>query len=363
MKNLVRLFIITFLFSACSDNLNLNNEIGSLDSNRDLKEILSGFSDQYAIFKSENELSDFIIHFNTLSDSEKEEIIIDLPFITISQVLKDFYEEIPTFTRAQQFYDLVEESNGLLQIEQSPDGDSEVVEIGLSDHDIWNFLNNKMIVKVGNEYFKYYNQYRISSVDANELDRINSIESVHNSNLGFELAYEELFTYDGFMRINDIGQTIKDEVVKNEPWCKNDRRLRYRARIGRNFASSSSGITGHWLYAYVKLRPATKGIPCIWYNYTTRVICEDFHHQFKYTIIDGEVIQPEVLFDWVEPDYDGETNQLHFEIQLPTIYNSNSEIANGVPFVEYYEAWWTKRYLDGTSRGIDPLWMNIDWAL
>lgn len=361
MKNFFTLSLVLILVFSCSHDEEYPYSVNNTNNTEyDISLIISKFTHEYAFFENEEVLNVFLSELRKMKRNEKVELFDNLPYKTVSDKLKAFYSDMDEFREAQQFYDLVDNTNGLLEITENELGESEVLEPGLPEHSISQILNEDLIIKVGNTYHKYFNQYKIQSKNLNELSKISNIDQLSSSNLEHEVFYQ-VMAESSFDR--DLNQIIPDELVVNEPWCVNDRRVRYTALI--NYYSGYHHIFPFAnLIAIVKVRPAKKGIPCIWYNYTTRIISEDFRHEFNYTLTSEKfghfdpVEIGSVRNSWIEEDFDGEENELLYEREFWRFQLTDQDF-----LLRVIDAKWITRHQNITTDDVMPEQLNIDFEL
>lgn len=251
----------------------------------DLNNVTSQFKNEYAFFKSDEELRAFSMQYNDLDDNTKTAILGKLNYQTLVAHIDEIYEGMISIETRETFVDYVDNYSGLMEIVTSIDGEEEVEEKEISQHVVAPFLNTDRIIQVGNEFRKYIGGYYVAAEDYNILKDINTTKDIYKSGLD----YQEVITIES--GVTQKVFSFSDEIVRNERWCKNDR----KAELNVFFKVMSFKITGGSVstteYDVVPSAEATakrKGVPCIWYKYKNPIEWKDFHIEYE---IDGAGIQ------------------------------------------------------------------------
>lgn len=347
------LFLVVFAFFACNKELiqDSNNEVQSINLEIDVDRVVDNFKSNYAFFESKDELSRFMISFDKLNDSKKEELVKSLKFKTINKTIDDYYEEMAKLRTEEEFQNLVNKSNGLFEIGLNDEGEKEVFEVGLTKHSIVNFLNENLIIKVGENYFKYYADLLIKSNSPQELSRLNSKEAIINSGLPFETSYKVLKS-EVNSRWGEANLVRTWKETKDKPWCNSDRRVRLRVSIVEEYHNVNDPILGNITHILVgrnaNVYPFRKGFPCIWFNYKTRIIWEDFDLKYKTKENSDQILS----HHWVHANEDVEARNI----------TRKSTIFAYIPqFGHTFDCMWTDIVSNITTRGIWSKWLRVNW--
>jgi hypothetical protein len=176
----------------------------------------------------------------------------------------------------QQFYNYVSNYSDILEIQVMDNGEKEVAEKEISLHSIASFLNADRIVKVGDNYEKFISNIEVTSNDYSQLKQI--LDS--KKTLG--LTYKEVYRiHSGSKDKTHIGTTLSWEATKDQRRCKNDRKVTFYAYFNYEPVTAPNGVVFDFRRPKMSVVARRKGIPCIWYNYRTKITWNDFYVEYS----------------------------------------------------------------------------------
>lgn len=258
--------------TSCSKEDNLKENLDELSQINVLK-ISKNFNKDYAVFKDFDEYRLFMKKYNKFSYDEQRAIVKNLRYVTFQNQLNFLYSEIDKMSSAQEMEDFVNRYNGILKLERR-NGEQEIVSVGVTNHSVKPFLNKDRIIKVGDKYLKYIFDYAIESNDYNDLLGLSSVDEILNCGHKFHIASKK---YDDLNKgQRDLGTYIKEWSTYDPSWCKNDRRITMDA----GFYIDALPLPGGGFFTEIMLKSEAwatkKGIPCIWYGYSTIITWNNF---------------------------------------------------------------------------------------
>lgn len=322
---------------------------------RDFEEIINGFTSEFAVFESEEELLHFIKYYESLEKAQKANILNRINFETLNDKISTLFEQMNNFDKEEQFFELVSSSNGILTIKEDEISEKEVIRNKIYLHPIYPFLNKDFLVKVGNNYHKYFDNLLVKSESKEKLNLLNTSEKIINSSLQHLEVYEILNSHNQIIERWGEANLIRTWTEeKNKPYCKNDRRVRLEVGIidvKNTFNDPIIGTTNqHTISRIAEVIPSRKGIPCIWYNYNTRIIWDNFDMTYE-TMENGDAV---IVYNWIENDIDVEDNR---------VLRSDEIFAYTEEFGQLFDCQWTEIKSDISTRGIWDKWLNVDWQM
>ncbi|MCB0649411.1 MAG: hypothetical protein KDC49_22230 [Saprospiraceae bacterium] len=267
MKNfkLLTLLASVFLlgFYACDDEANITN-VSAVKSNR-LQEITSNFTSSYAQFKDGNELLELAKIYSELGDQERQDYQKNLPFQNLQSYLTELHKPFDGFQTRDEFVNYLKDSDYLQLITQKEDGVEKVVPVSPSYHFAVNFINKDKILKVGNTFQKYLGVYMVEADNYNALLLINE-GNLDRSGLKYSVVVESV---ENINLRNELDVTYYQEAIDDNSFCKNDRRIEWTIGFYSNNFTDINNVTVKHFTRKAFIEPYKKGIPCVWYRYST----------------------------------------------------------------------------------------------
>jgi|GEM_PF-3159625 len=362
-------FLVTIFVSSCNkDNTLIPKNAGleqTLESQNppkaakqlsfnEVAQISRNFTNDYASFSDFNQYSNFINSYWALTDNEKEEIIKSIQFETVDQHLGTLLAEIDNFNSREEIISYIQENEKHLKLSMDSEGNEQIVSNNLSLYHGKPFFNSNQIVRVGDEYIKYVDNVCVLSTNLNSLERIATKEDAITSNLKL-LTVAKILTTSGEeleygSRWGDENNPYLWTATYNPKWCKKDRRAKLELNFVGDIDRYNDPIFGiidiHTVSRYANLKAQKKGIPCIWYGYSTKMTWNNFH--FEYDIsLNGTTTSQTI---WKESNLTKTTRNITRRKTIQT-YVSN---------LQNYDFQWTKKRTSATLAVLNGKWIEID---
>lgn len=313
-----------------------------------------------AEFESIEDFYEFTSSLSTLDESQLAEITSLVDFTTIEDYYDYLYAELDKIEDTQEFRDFIAAHSDYLEININDEDEEEVVEKELSVDPTSIIQNSDRIIKVGDTYLKYLGEYAIKSTDYERLLSISSIAEVKSADLEYARAYTILDQSTGKggqeQRWDDLNVKNSLIAVKNKRWCRNDRRVRLSWNIiDDNFefeVPNASGKDDKFkvtnIFVITQIRPSKKGIPCIWYNYKTRITRNNFLFNGDVRFTNSTVQES---FNITKPNTSVEARRL----------DTRDFVLGLMPRGDQKpEARWTRERVSVTTRGMDGQWIHLN---
>lgn len=146
--------------------------------------------------------------------------------------------------------------------------------VNKSQHPVKPFLNKDKTIKVGEYFQKYIGKYVVYAKNVSDLKEVNSVKELSSSGLKYEKVVEELSEN---INRDDLNVTFNYELTNDNSWCKNDRRIKFSLSVITVAFTDVNGFTAHEFHRISFGTAHRKGIPCIWYKYSTSFTWNDYH--------------------------------------------------------------------------------------
>jgi len=361
LKFLLAAFVVALvtlgLYSCAKEETNTENQV----INEELTNISQNYSQlvdlssNVATFKSDEDFCRFMKILPMLSDQQKEELVNQTQFTTLEEHLEYLYEQLDLIDDREDFISFVNQNSDYLEIVTNDIDDEEVVEKEISLDPSAIIHNNDRIIKVGDTYIKYISDLCVKSMDYEVLKSIRTSEDVKNSRLEFEKAYNILGS-ENSARWTDLDVCFSLQAENNRPWCKNDRRVKltwciiedvFTTEIPRPDGGKDK-IKNNRVFVTTKIHPTKKGIPCIWYNYTTLITRNNFNFAGDVRVTNSAIT---TSFNLTRPNTSVESSGLNtLDLVLSYFPLGNQKT----------EACWTTERCSVTTRGMDTFWIHLN---
>jgi hypothetical protein len=261
---LVGFSLITLQFSCSKETVNNESKKDYSISN-----IISNFSNQYAKFEDFNSIKTFLEDFYKMEESAKKVLIKSLPYKTRSKHFEQQYLKIETFKNSKDASSFIYNNPNFI-VSKTSSGSEIALEKAKTYHLLYPFLNKDGIIKIGDEFQKYFLEYVVSSKEYNKLKNVYSLKEAEENNLKPLKVVTLLNSNNLNQRSNEINITKFKEKIYDPSNCINDRRIEVENGVFDNIISFG-GLTTHIIEFVFEARPYKKGIVCIWYPYSTNV--------------------------------------------------------------------------------------------
>lgn len=342
------LFLVTLtiiLQTSCSkDPLSEQN-----NQEYSVSDIIAGFNENYALFEDFKSISHFLKEFQKMGDEEQKSLIRRLSYKTRAKELSSQYAKIETFNSEVSARSFIL-NNPFFEIKLTSGGSEIALEKGRSHHLIYPFLNKDGIIKIGDEYQKYFSDYMISSKKYSEIKDIYSVEQAEKLNLKPKKVVTLLTGKELDQRSNEINFEFFKELIHDPSGCSNDRRIQVSQGCFESIVSFG-GLTTHLIDFFFEARPFKKGIICIFYNYSTNVKIFNFNYagNTKFTVGTQSVNSQNFLI--THPNVEVNTNCFEKKGGLNSILRTE-------PYNAF--AMHTNRRVDVYAQGMNNMWLVIN---
>jgi hypothetical protein len=357
--------VYLFIFSSCKKEENIQNEESYkrnqkieesiLNSTIDMTGVVANFDTEMAKFSSSFEYVCFLQKFSKLNEPEKASLISKLKFKTLRQYNIDLMSVLDNFETKEEVIAYTQANNKHIKFINFDNDESEVSLIGEPITILKNLLNKDRVIKVGDEYWKYFGKYVVKSKNLNELQELNSENAISNSKLNHSVTWEHI-TSTKFANRNDIGIAIREQEEYNPAWCKNDRRIKIEYKLEKfknTFNDPAFGTTTqNTVYREAAVWALKKGIPCIWYQYPAEMSWHNFHFEYDKVHYFGNGTTDVQHHLWQFPD-ESKPDQWDW------VRNDNIDFYVE-EFGEAVHADWTKRKSSITHNGMNGKWYHED---
>lgn len=368
--NKLNFFILGFLalffslnFTSCNDgtniiesNSNLNdhqNPNAKVFSVQEMNAISEKFTKDYAVFEDINQYTNFINSYSNMSQLDKDNLVSLIPFVSFDKYLEGLLAELDKFNTREEIVRFVKNNDRYLKILKNDEGEEEVEFQNISYFHGRPFFNNDQIVKVGEEYYKYLDDICVKGKDVNSLKQLKTVNDVKNAGIKYDTVAKLLFKsgekIDNNSRWGEEGVTFEWEEIHDPSWCKNDRKVRLTLEFVSNVNTFWDPIFGttvqHTVSRSALLEGRKKGIPCIWYGYSTVLTWNNF--DFRYRInFNGTITSHTWTF--------GNT------VQTSSGIHRHNQIQFYVANWDFCDFEWTKKRTSATSQGMAGKWLEVD---
>lgn len=287
--------------------------------------ITNNFSSQMATFRDEKEFQTFIHNYNELSEEQQESVVSRLQYSTLKKKIDKAYLEMISYREESQFYNKINELDGLLSIEFNEDGEKEVFEPLVSRHSVLPFLNEDMLIKVGPSYFKYVGKYAFISDNSSSLRKIMTLEDALAKSIEHQLVVESISVSQSEIDMRqDVNTPFSFFKTINKPYCNSDRRARLTVLLDVDVNS-----TFREYFREAEFTALRKGFPCIWYKYNTQMSWDNFDMVYdNATTVPGD---PTLTVNWTESSWScSSCKEKVFRESIGTIVNPYEMILDWV---------------------------------
>lgn len=371
LKFLLATFVVILLtlgLYSCNKEGEINNESNTQepqkneiivkrikDAKLDVNSTTKSFN-EIAKFKSDYELVIFLDKMNNLSNEENDAIVDNLRYKTLGSKILSISKALDGAKSENDINMIIRNSKGLFW----KNSDDEIVLSKLvTKHSIFPFLNEDMMIQVGDQYFKYLGNFCLISKSIENLKLIDNVDKAtklfnqkENNIFGdikCNLVYRDVTRTD--LR-SDNGTAVRLEETHDPSWCRNDRRIKLEYAFPENineFLDPIFGITvQHTLIRQVKIWALKKGIPCIWYTYPADYTWTNFYFEYS---VSTNIGTPGTV-EWILP---GATKNNTYD------WVRGEEIAFYVSsFGQFYDVMWTKKKSSVTHIGMNGKWINLN---
>lgn len=360
LVSLLGLFIV-FNFVSCSHETEFMETNAIITENpnaksfsiQELLTISKQFNNDYAVFDDINQYSNFVNSYSNINQTDKDLLLGSISYVSIDKYLDNLLTELDRFTTREEVVRFVRNNEKYLKMVINKNGDEEVEFQNISYYHSRPFLNQDQIVKVGDEFFKYISNLCVRSKDLSSLKQLKTVSDIKNSSLKYDTVAKLLFksseNLDNNSRWGDEGVPYIFEEIHDPSWCKNDRKVRLTLEFVTSINTFWDPIFGttyqHTVSRSALLEGRKKGIPCIWYGYSTVLTWNNF--DFRYRIYFNGTITSHT---WTFANTEQTSSGIHRHNQIQ-FYVENWDLCD-------FE--WTKKRTSASSRGMAGKWLEVD---
>lgn len=337
-KTLLLLMVALALFSCQkTDYEQINNETEH--------SIIDYVSVQEGILTFDNQTSfeTFLSKYLALKSEEKSRVLASLGYFSFDEHMAQMHLPFDDMQTEEEFVDYVRENNENLELILNEDQEKEVSIINAPHFIVDQFLNRDKLMKIGDHYNKFIGDYVITSTNEFDLKRIYSEEDILVSDLDFRKITSEYSKG----RFSDLNILYNEKIVKNKPWCQNDRSVHFLWTV----AEYNTGSSHRELVKGNEVHGKKRGIPCIWYRYNSIWRTENLDFRNNYLAASNHV--------WILANYESSSAEYKHveEIEIADYFGSYTTNQNNLG---WQDCEWTKERVSVNSQGVGGLWLEID---